>query len=156
MSNGLDELIVNMIAYRDQIEDFVAEEIKEDEALICDMNSQEQLYDKGVNADGQDIFGYAPYRPETISRKASEGQPTDRVTLKDTGAFYRSFYIIFGVDSFYITASDPLTQTLSTKYSDNSEKDNIFGLTNENMLILSREYVLPYLLNRLRERFNLR
>ena len=62
------------------------------EAQICELNSEKQLYDYGVNALGVDISDYQPYAPLTIGIKRSKGQPSDRVTLRDNGDFHGSFF----------------------------------------------------------------
>ena len=43
---------------------------------------------KGINSKGESIGDYSWY---TKAIKTEKGQPTDRVTLKDTGEFYNSF-----------------------------------------------------------------
>ena len=52
--------------------------------------NQEQLYDKGIQADGSST---GTYSPRTIKIKAEKGQKTSFVTLKDTGEFYRSMKV---------------------------------------------------------------
>lgn len=106
------------------------EEKKED---IVEMNVS-QLYDEGVNRLGIAISTYAPYAPRTIQLKTKKGQPTDRVTLRDTGAFHKSFTLEIGPVGFYITATDYKTQELVDKYG-----ANIFGLTSDNLAALSYE-----------------
>ena len=82
---------------------------------IIFLNTQSQLYDKGVDSTGQRLDagrnGYAPY---TIMVKEAKGQPVDRVTLKDTGEFYDSFKTIFlpsGDGAIQITANTIKDQT---------------------------------------------
>ena len=115
--------------------------ILDNEAYIVDMNSEEQLYEHGENALGVSISDYQPYSPITIQIKRSKGQPTNRVTLRDEGDFYRSFYIEAGADKFEIRANDWKTEHLQRKYG----KD-ILGLNEANIELLIREYILPELL----------
>lgn len=56
--------------------------------LIIELNTQDQLYNKGIDSNNDSLGNYAPF---TIREKQRKGQPSDRVTLKDTGAFYKSF-----------------------------------------------------------------
>lgn len=56
--------------------------------FIIELNTITQLYDQGIDSTGQSIGEYSPY---TKILKTEKGQPIDRVTLKDTGAFYESF-----------------------------------------------------------------
>lgn len=104
--------------------------LEENSSKIVEMN-REQLYDFGINSLGIEIATYAPYAPYTIKVKREKGQPFDRVTLKDTGAFYRSFEVVFDPIGFYITARDPKTQDLMDKY-----RPEILGLTSENLSLL--------------------
>jgi len=83
---------------------------KDFQQFIIDLNTGDQLFEEGINALGvsledADRFGEG-YTPLTISIKQEKGQPTDRVTLKDTGAFYKTFKIVLGPTSFQIEA-DP-------------------------------------------------
>lgn len=123
---------------------YVSEIIQENEAFIVNMNSEDQLYDKGITREGVSISKYAPYRPFTIKIKKQKGQPTSRVTLMDEGDFYNSFYVDVGPDRFEIKASDFKTRDLMKKYG-----DEILGLTPENV----RELIVHYILPNLQEKF---
>lgn len=60
------------------------------------LNRDEQLYQRGVDNQGNKMrsdyarFGNF-YANSTIAIKNEKNQPTDRVTLRDTGALYRTF-----------------------------------------------------------------
>lgn len=118
--------------------------LSENAGKIVEMNVG-QLYNQGVNSLGIDISTYAPYAPLTIKLKQEKGQPYDRVTLRDTGDFHRSFEVVFNPTSFYITATDWKTQDLVDKYG-----DKIFGLTPENISELGHVYVLPSVIKQVR------
>lgn len=95
------------------------------EEEILDLNTEDQLME-GIDSEGKQIEpGYSPL---TISIKRAKRQPTNRVTLKDTGAFHRSFEIEYFQDSFAIVADDPKTAKLERKYG-----ADITGLTDENV-----------------------
>ena len=56
---------------------------------------RKRLWTDGTYSDGSSIVTYKAqppynYSPATVRIKNAKGQPTDRVTLKDTGGFYRS------------------------------------------------------------------
>lgn len=59
------------------------------------LNTEEQLYQRGVDVQGNKMrsdyarFGRF-YANSTIAIKNEKNQPTDRVTLRDTGAMYRT------------------------------------------------------------------
>ena len=98
----------------------------------------EQLYEYGINSLGIPIDTYQPYTPYTVRIKQEKGQPYDRVTLRDTGDFQKSFEVVFEPAGFYITATDYKTQDLIDKYG-----AKIFGLTKENRQEIATKYVLP-------------
>lgn len=58
---------------------------------IVKLNTQSQLFDKGIDSEGValDKIG-GSYSPKTKRYKAERGQRYDHVTLEDTGAFYDS------------------------------------------------------------------
>lgn len=79
------------------------------------LNTDEQMYKQGERADGAAIT--PPYTSFTKSIKMQKGQPTNRVTLRDTGAFHRSVSVRWQATEFQIVASDPKTPLLVQKYS---------------------------------------
>lgn len=87
----------------------------------------EQMY-SGMDSQDEDITldggGYAPI---TIRIKKEKGQPTDRVTLKDTGAFYRGLYAKMDGANIYTGSTDPKTEEIEAR----TGKD-IFGLNEGN------------------------
>lgn len=111
--------------------------LEQNQQKIVDLNV-EQLYEYGVNSLGIQIDTYQPYTPYTVRVKKEKGQPYDRVTLRDTGDFHKSFEVVFDPTGFYITATDYKTEELIEKYG-----SKIFGLTPENKQELVAEYVLP-------------
>lgn len=125
---------------------FMARIIQEFEPEICDMNSENQLYERGVNNLGVEIMDYMPYTPKTIEIKEIKGQPTDRVTLRDEGDFHGSFFLQIYADRFEIRASDEKTECLEKKYG-----RQILGLTPDNQAELAGEYIFPELLTKARQ-----
>jgi hypothetical protein len=123
--------------------------VRDNDNILIDMNAQDQLYAKGVNRLGVRIDEYQPYRPLTIQVKIEKRQPYDRVTLKDTGEFYESFYVETAEDRFYIKASDEKTNWLMKKYG-----AEIFGLTNDSLAEFINDYVKYEAYNRVKEILN--
>lgn len=115
--------------------------IWDNDAYIIDMNAEEQLFEQGINRLGVDIMDYAPYSPITIAIKELKGQPTNRVTLRDTGDFEESFFLEVGDKQFEIKAADYKTEGLIKKYG-----RQILGLTTENIGELIWQYIFPDLL----------
>ena len=114
--------------------------ILENEYVITDMNSEDRLYEQGINRLGVNIMDYAPYSPLTIEIKKEKGQPYNRVTLRDEGDFEQSFYVEADMQQFTIKAADWKTEDLIQRYG-----RQILGLTEENKIILIWAYIYPEL-----------
>lgn len=114
--------------------------------FVIERNTQDQLYEQGVNALGVEIASYRPYSPMTKRLKEEKNQPTDRVTLYDTGAFHHSFNVKPDTEGVLITADDWKTDELLEKYG-----AEIMGLTNANKSELAHKILLPDLLERIRK-----
>lgn len=96
---------------------------------IAETNA-DQLF-AGLRADDTDIE--PAYKPFTIAIKKEKGQPTDRVTLKDTGEFHRSIFVKFTNNTIIIDSNNDLRDKLVEKYG-----AAIFGLTKQNKEALVR------------------
>lgn len=109
--------------------------------FIIELNTKNQLYDKGVNSLNVSIGDYSP---KTKGIKQEQGQPYDRVTLNDTGAFYESFITFFNGKDIVISAN--VIKDTSDLITDWGKE--ILGL-NEDSLTLLREkaksILLPYI-----------
>lgn len=116
---------------------YVRRAVQENTDKIVELNV-EQLYEYGINSLGISIDTYAPYSPYTIRVKNEKGQPTDRVTLRDTGDFHKSFEVVVGPVDFYITATDYKTDMLVERYG-----EKIFGLIPQNKIELTQKYLYP-------------
>lgn len=101
--------------------------------FIIDLNTEGQLFDKGINSLGvklSDIGGL--YSPVTIELSKAKGRPkksASSINLFDTGDYYKSFKIVLFNDSFDIV-SDPIKD--DSNLFDDWGKD-IVGLTEENL-----------------------
>lgn len=115
---------------------------------IVEMNTEDQLFKRGENALGVSMKTYAPYKPVTIQIKKDKGQPTDRVTLRDTQAFQKSFFIFADNKAAWLKATDKKSQKLYDKYGE------IFGLTVENRNKVAWEYLYPILITELKFALN--
>lgn len=118
------------------------------EKEIVEMNTEYQLFKRGENALGVSMKTYAPYKPVTIQIKKDKGQPTDRVTLRDTQAFQKSFFIFADNKAAWFKATDKKAQKLYDKYGE------IFGLTVENRNKVAWEYLYPILITELKFALN--
>lgn len=76
---------------------------------------KDQLF-QGIRPDGDDVF--PPYRPLTIYLKEQKGQPTDRVTRKDTGKYYAGIKVDVTGEKYEIKSTDSKAGSLNKKYGD--------------------------------------
>lgn len=84
------------------------------------LQQQAQLF-TGTDSDDKSIR--PPYAARTITIKKRKGQPTDRVTLRDTGAFYKGIFVEVRETTFVTDSIDEKTGDLLDKYG-----KRIFGL----------------------------
>jgi hypothetical protein len=143
---SLSDLIKGLKEFERNLDSYIVEVLHKNDSIIVEMNSEEQLFEKGITREGTSIDSYAPYSPITIEIKKDKGQPTNRVTLRDEGDFEDSFFVDIKEHSFEIKASDWKSGNLQAYYG-----DEILGLTDENLIDLARNYVLPYLLEKLKK-----
>lgn len=110
--------------------------------ILKDIQNVNQLFTKGEDSKGSRIK--PSYANVTISIKRRKRQPTDRVTLKDTGNFYES--VTFeGVDNaLVITASVEYASFLSKRYG----KD-ILGIQDMEFQKFYDQYIEPELTNKI-------
>lgn len=120
--------------------------VTDNKVKILDLNRNVQMYEEGTNSLGVSIMDYRPYHPLTIQIKSEKGQPTDRVTLRDTGDFQQSFTLTADNQGFTIDADDWKRDELVEKYG-----EDIFGLTEENKIKVASEILLPELINKVKE-----
>lgn len=115
---------------KDSLPDYLEDAIWDSEQAIVSAIFNDQLYKRGINGKGVKIMSYAPYCAKTVYNKRRKGQPTTRVTLRDTGAFAEEGFVKF-VDGpsggFAITSADRKTEKLVNKYG-----PEIFRLTDKN------------------------
>lgn len=141
----LRNLEYRLRAFKEHLPELLEEAVRAKEDVIVSAIADDQLYRRGINGRGVKIMEYAPYRPSTIRNKQKKGQPTTRVTLRDTGAFHKSMFVVFDSEGFYITASDPKTQALVEKYG-----EEIFRLTNKNFTRILRSHLRKELAKQLK------
>lgn len=86
-------------------------------------SNREQLME-GLDSEGNRLSpGYSLF---TRRMKQRKGQPDDRVTLFDTGAFHKGIFAETDGDSVLISSKDPKTDSLEEKYG-----EGIFGISDE-------------------------
>lgn len=112
---------------------------------------REQLF-SGIQADGKEIerlgADYKGYAPRTIREKEKKGQPTDRVTLKDTGEFYLDIFADPRAEGIIVDSADSKSQQLQEDYG-----TKIFGLSdNPKQLYINK--LRPEMVKQLTDQLN--
>lgn len=91
---------------------------------------QRQQMFSGVLSDGTEIerigAKYKGYAPMTIKIKERKGQPTDRITLKDTGSFYADINVDARAEGMAVDSGDSKSEKLQKDYG-----KKIFGLDDD-------------------------
>ena len=141
----LRNLEYRLRAFKDNLPMYLEDIIHDKEDVIVSAIADDQLYRRGINGRGEKIMSYMPYTAKTIQNKKRKGQPTTRVTLRDTGAFHKSMFVVFDSEGFYVTASDEKTEKLVKKYG-----EEIFRLTNKNFTRIVRSHIRKELVKRLK------
>jgi len=121
------------------IEQIYQKILKKMEEQIIDLNTEMQLFKKGIDSDGQPLP--MPYAQRTIAHKKSEGQPIDRITLRDTGAFHRGFFVQYRKGFFQLYSKDDKAKKLEQEWG-----EEIFGLTDESI-----GFIIPEIIERLQD-----
>lgn len=133
-------------------DDFIVEVVKsivEDNSNeIIDLNTEDQLFDRGIGSDGTPLE--PTYSNPYKKLKKAIGQPSDRVTLRLEGDFYKSFEVIIGDKQFRINATDKKTKWLINRYG-----EKVFGLTKDNLSLFREVVVKPDLLKEIRKAIKL-
>jgi hypothetical protein len=116
-------------------------ETTEIESLVKEL--QQKQLNEGKRSNNTEIT--PEYTPFTKVLKRAKGQPTDRVTLKDRGDFWKSI-TTSPTDRFVeIYATDKKTNDLLAKYG-----DEVLGLNENNITILQdkfKDYLISKILN---------
>lgn len=118
--------------------------------------NQEQLYNLGIDTNEKQIktlasFGNSVYSLYTIKIKKSKGQPINKVTLKDTEDFYKTFKVKILSNGYEITAN---FQKSNGNIKDNFASDYDFlGLTETSLYELVYEFIYPELSKLIRKQY---
>jgi hypothetical protein len=115
------------------------------------MMNRKTLYNKGERTTGAKIKTYkaAPgqsYSTFTIKTKSKKQQPYDRVTLNDTGAFYKSMIVKVDTSAFKV---DAIFEKNGENISKNLDIKDVLGL-NENSLSKLSKQIKPKVLKNVR------
>lgn len=112
---------------------------------ILDYIREKQLFERGIDGNSNKLT--PEYKPFTIAIKRQKGQPTDRVTLEDTGSFYSGFDLIYtDQNAIGVFSRDSKTPDLIEKYG-----ADIFTFTAKNIEEIDKQIfetkLIEWLLN---------
>lgn len=103
--------------------------------FIIELNTQDQLFKKGVDSKGATLGTYSLF---TIAEKQSKGQPTTHVTLKNEGLFYKTWVVTVVNGDIIIEADgDKDDKNLMDVYG-----EDIVGLIEENVQKIADEIAI--------------
>ena len=142
----LRNLEYRLRAFKDSLPMLLEDIVRDKEDVIVSAIADDQLYRRGINGKGKKIMDYMPYTATTVRIKKKKGQPTTRVTLRDTGDFHNSMFVVFDAEGFYVTASDDKTPELIEKYG-----DEIFRLMDKNLTRIIHSHIRKELVKRLKK-----
>lgn len=139
---AITNLIENLTKYRDNINNYMEDITRSIEDEIKELNVHQQ-YDLGQDRNGDAIT--PEYAESTIRYKRRKGQPTDRVTLQDTGQYHDTFKIRYEAEGFELYANDWKAGFLDKKYG-----KEIYGLQDEAARELADQIYQPRMIQKLK------
>ena len=116
----------------------ISDALEKTKEIALDIITDDQLFKEGIDGDGNKLP--LPYAPFTIDIKKLLGQPTDRITLKDTGSFHDGFFGNISGDNIITGSSDSKSSQLHNDWG-----KSISSMTKENAARYARGDVLPVL-----------
>ena len=125
----LQKYILDLYQFQKNLPDVLAEIVKKRESKIIGL-VRNRLYQRGIDGDGREIL--PTYASSTIEIKKEKRQRTSHVTLRDTGLFYKGFYLEMKGYTLLLDSRDAKTSFLVDKYGEailfftKEEKEAIF------------------------------
>ena len=132
----IDKWTKKLSDIEDAIYKDLAKAINKNSALLVAIQTQYQLFDRGEDSMAMTLL--PSYAVSTIARKKKKKQPFDRVTLKDTGAFYESITIDASNNVMTIKASVNYTSFLLNRYG-----RDVFGIQRVKFNEFLEKYFVP-------------
>lgn len=137
--DALDDTISKLKKISENAPEMAVDILKENESVVLKLNTDDQLYKKGVRSDGVKLASIKPYANSTVRIKRSKGQPTNRVTTRDTGRFHSSFRAKDQGDKLEIDSEG----VDYAKYLEKKYGKQIYDLTDQNKEVVENDIVQP-------------
>ena len=144
---AITNLIENLTKYKANINEYMEDITRSIEDEIKEINVHQQ-YDLGQDRNADAIT--PEYAESPIRYKRRKGQPTDRVTLQDTGQYHDTLKIRYEDEGFELYANDWKAGFLDKKYG----KD-IYGLQDEAARELADQVYQPRMIQKLKNLLSL-
>ena len=145
-NTSIKNLEYRLRKFKDSLGSILEDVIRSKEDIIVSAVADDQLFRRGITGRGVKISSYAPYAQRTIEAKKKKGQPTTRVTLRDTGKFHKAMHIIYDSGGLRITSDDKKTPELVEKYG-----ADIFRLTDKNLNRILHVHIRRELIKQLKQ-----
>lgn len=126
--------------------------VKENEKVIVDLNRYDQIFIKGIDAEGKTLFTYSPFtqafydRDNIMDTMGKNKSRFDKYNMFWTGRSYSSFRAFVKGNKLHITADARARKLLIQNSS-----DSIFGLIDENQEKVNWDIIAPKLNEKIRD-----
>lgn len=139
MADAIDKAIKKLKLMKASINKALQTSINTNKNVLIEQQTDGQ-FDKGKDANS--ISFIPSYATSTKRIKRKKGQPTDRVTLKDTGKLYDSVNIQAGTKEVVFSANVDYYKYLVAHYKTNQ----ILGIQPKEMKSFIKKYTTPEIL----------
>ncbi len=109
---------------------------KDNETILLDLNTDEQLGKKGILSTGASLPDYSPNTIPFKQGKSGFAGITAHMTLFGEGEFHEGFTLDATKFPLFIDSKDSKTNELVSRYT-----ENIFGLTKESIQELKEQLI---------------
>ena len=141
---AINNLIKKVKAMERSINPTIRKTINSNKKAIRTQITERQWY-LGVDADNEVIEPF--YTPFTVELKNLAGQLSDRVTLRDTGALYRSITVKAHKETVSFDTNRPYFDKLQDKYDNN----RLLGLNEGYINKFAKEEILPNVIDKFKQ-----
>lgn len=141
---ALDFLNRQLLKLEASINKGIQTSIQKNEQVLIRQQTEGQ-FDKGQDSDGKQFVPSYAFSTKQIKR--SKGQPTNRVTLKDSGDFYSNITIQANTTNAIIEANTEYFKYLVVNYPSNA----ILGIQAEAMKDFLIDFTLPEIENNFKQ-----
>ena len=148
-NTSIKNLTYRLRKFKDNLSDTLEDIVRENEDIIVSAVTADQLFEEGIDGRGVTLESIHPYADRTLFRKIRKGQPIDRVTLRDSGRFYDSIYLVYDKGGFYLTSDHRAYPTLRKRYG-----KALLRLTDDSLNYILNEVIRPELYERFKRAIN--